>query len=148
MEKEMVVVVDESVSDSEKLIESLFHRSEVAMRPHVPLSEQRSPIPSRFQRLGDRHFVESHISTIRPFHVPLGPGVDPGSLRMASREKRGSRRTTNRVSVGLGKANPMSCDSVHVRGMKIIRSVAPRIERPLIIRIKDHHVGPFSLLIA
>ena len=63
------------------------------------------------------------------------------ALRMTTGDQSGPGRTANRMRIGLGKAYPRLGKLINIGGQQVIRSIAPCIERALIIGEKNDYVG-------
>ena len=140
----VVVVVNETVSNTEELVEALFLWPEITMGAKVPLTVERGAIAGRLQRLGQRHLSKGHVDTIRSHHVALRPVMYPTPLRMPTRHQRRPRRATHRVRIGLREPHSRGRKSVDIGRLEVTGAIAIGINRSLVVGKQYHHIGPFS----
>ena len=97
----MVVVIDETVANSKKLIEALLFWTIVTMRTKVPLAIQCRTIACSLQSLSQSHFLQGHIDPLGSVHVSLSPMMHTTALRVTPRQQRCPGRTAYCVCIRL-----------------------------------------------
>ena len=80
----VVIVVDESVTDTKEFVEALLLGAIVAVSAEMPFSVQCRSIPRRLKRFGKRHLFQCHVDPFGGVHITLRPIIDTAPLWMSA----------------------------------------------------------------
>ena len=143
VQKEVVVVVDESAEVSEMVVEALSQGTVSFLGSQMPFPKNGSGVACFLENLRDGDLGSCHVPVlaVTALTISLGPVDYPGALWMAPRHQEGPGRTTDGVAVGLGEAHPSLSEAVHGWGVEICRPVAVRVECALIVGKEDYDIG-------
>ena len=73
--------------------------------------------------------------------------INIAALRIASCHQHGASRAADYMGISLREAHACFCQLIHGGSVKILRTIAINIERALIVRKEQDHVGSFLIRI-
>ena len=143
VQEKVVVVVDEPTEVSEMVVKALGEGAVTLSGAEVPFPKNGSGVARFPENLGDGDLRSRHVAVlpVAALTISLGPVHNAGALGMTPSHEQRPRRTTDRMAVGLSEADACLRKAIDGRGVEVFRSVAVRVQGPLVIGEKDHHIG-------
>ena len=133
-------IVYEAAQMPVRLVKALVQGLMSGLGAEVPLPGEAGPIAVLPKDFRQRDLADMHVAAVLVQGIVREPVCHARPLRNAPGQKLRARGTAHGVCIRLGEAHAAPGECVDVRRVNVVRAVAARIERSLVVRVDDDDI--------
>ena len=137
----MIEIIGGTAEDAEEMVVAALERTEIRQKTEVPLSDQRRGIARLLQQGRQGRMARRQADVLRSSGVDRLLQANRHTVLVSPGGKRRARGRTDRgVGIGLGKPQPLECETIHVRSRVVALPVTADIGVAEIVREDEYDV--------